>query len=143
VFLTVTNAPRAPSGPGEKSWTVPLQRLSGAATLVFLVYHVAALRLPLALGALAPSDLFSELVDTLSSTDSFGIPVVASANLFGLAATSYHFASGLSTFCARAGIVRSLGAARTVSAACTLLGLGLFVYGGRTIVYLATGSAWP
>jgi succinate dehydrogenase/fumarate reductase cytochrome b subunit (b558 family) len=134
----------SPSPPRHaKSWSRSVQRLTGAATLGFVCFHLWSLRAQVALGRMRPPDFFSTLCDSLSSTTSLGIPLAASAYLFGLASTAYHFANGFETFCLRFELVTEERSAKVLSAACTLLGMTLFLAGARTVVYFATGAGFP
>jgi succinate dehydrogenase/fumarate reductase cytochrome b subunit (b558 family) len=127
--------------PYAKNWTYLLERATGVITFVFIVYHVIALRVPVALGASRAADYFPTLVASLSSTNGAGVPVVATVYMIGLAATAYHFAAGIAGFCFTWGITATRRENRIVSAASGAFGVALFLFGARTIVYFATGSA--
>jgi succinate dehydrogenase/fumarate reductase cytochrome b subunit (b558 family) len=142
-WMTGTRQPLRPPPPDAKSWTRPLQRMTGAATLAFLGYHLWTVRVQMWLGKMRPADLFPALTDTLSATTDAGIPVAAVGYLLGLAACCYHFANGLSGFCLDFGLAPTARARQAVSVACTLAGMALFLLGANTVVYFATGGPWP
>ncbi len=126
--------------PQHRNWTYLMQRVTGVALLAFLVYHVAALRLPVLLGTMEKTDFFPTLCDTLSSTEATGVPVVAIVYLLGTAAATYHLAVGLTGFCFSWGITVSQRANRLVAGVSAVLGVLLFAIGASTIIYYATGS---
>lgn len=143
VLMTLGRVPSPPPARHSTSWSRPLQRSTGAVTLAFVCFHLWSLRVQVALGRMRPPDFFSTLCDSLSSTTSVGIPLAAPAYLFGLAASSYHFANGLASFCRRFELVARERPARILSFACTLLGMALFLAGASTVVYFATGAGFP
>jgi succinate dehydrogenase/fumarate reductase cytochrome b subunit len=119
-----------------------LQRATGFATLAFLGYHLATLRIPLALGHLAPTDLGPTLVASLSSTTESGIPAHAVAYLLGTGAASYHLAMGLTTFSATWELAVSEAAILRIRIASGLAGAALFAAGALTVIHYATGSTF-
>jgi succinate dehydrogenase / fumarate reductase cytochrome b subunit len=129
--------------PHDVPWAVPLQRATGLVTLAFLTIHLISLRLKVALGTMHPSDLYSALTDTLGATTSLGLPVAAMLYLIGLAAASYHLASGLVGFSFTWGMALTERRHRLARLVSTAIGLSLFLLGLRTIVYFATGAAVP
>jgi succinate dehydrogenase/fumarate reductase cytochrome b subunit (b558 family) len=141
-YLTLNRAHSLPR-PYAKPWTRSMQRLTGALTLVFLIYHLCEFRLRVLVGSMTPADFFPTLTSSLSSTTSFGIPAVAGAYLLGLAATSYHFANGLASFCVRYCNVATERGSLFVGAACTAIGAVCFLVGANTVVYFATGGTFP
>lgn len=130
-------------GKYDAPWAVRLQRTSGLVTLAFLGYHLFSIRAEVALGTMRPADFYSVLTDTLGSTTSLGIPRSAVLYFVGLAAASYHLAGGLLGFCFTWGIAVTEGRYRVARALSTAVGLSLFLLGARTIVYFATGAAFP
>ena len=129
-----------PEPPYTHPWSRSMQRATGVAGFLFVVFHVAALRIPALLGELAPADFFPKLTDDLSATTNYGVPVLAMAYLLGLAATSYHLANGLSRFCLRLPMSEDKRTRRRVSVGCTIVGSVLFLLGANTVVYFATGA---
>jgi succinate dehydrogenase/fumarate reductase cytochrome b subunit (b558 family) len=149
VRLLLRERARETRGPLDKPWASRLQRFTGLVTLVFLVIHVYQFRLQVALGWLAPEDLFPHLCDQLSATTSAGIPLNAALYLVGVASASYHLANGLLGFCYTfAWAAEPPGAAQRrrtyLVAACSAgLGLATFLVGANTVISLATGASWP
>ena len=114
--------------------------LRGAAwlTLAFLVWHLVAFRLRLALGTLAPNAVYDELCASLSSTIAWGIPLVAIGYVLGLAATLFHTTRGLLRMSRDwQPLARRK---RVVAIALPLLGAVAFIWGLNSIMVLATGS---
>jgi len=119
-----------------------LQRATGLATLTFLGYHLATLRIPLALGRLAPADLGPILTASLSSTTASGVPARAVLYLLGTGAASYHLALGLSTFGSTWELATSEPAVLRLRVASGLAGATLFTLGALTVLHHATGSTF-
>jgi succinate dehydrogenase/fumarate reductase cytochrome b subunit (b558 family) len=124
-----------------KNWGHLMQRVTGLVALAFISVHVFQFRVPVLLGQLEPTDLFSTQCASLSSTVWGGVPVNAAAYLVGVAACAFHFSNGLYGFCFSWGITPSERGARIASTAFGLMGLLLFAYGALTVIYFATGSA--
>lgn len=143
IWTMRARAPVRRRSPYAAPWAVPLQRATGLVTLAFVSYHLASVRIPVLLGSIAPSDLYSVLTDTLGATTSFGVPVSAVLYLIGLAAVSYHLAAGLMGFCFTWGLAVTERRSRIARFVSTATGITLFLLGARTIVYFATGSAFP
>jgi succinate dehydrogenase/fumarate reductase cytochrome b subunit (b558 family) len=137
--IKLSFAPRAEPAPYSKNW-LTLQRLTGLVALVFIGYHLYDLRGRVFLGYMTEADVFPTLAAKLSSTTSWGIPLAALVYLFGVAATVFHFATGLYGFCVAWGYVGTARAARNARATCAALGIGLFLIGASTVIYYATGS---
>jgi succinate dehydrogenase/fumarate reductase cytochrome b subunit (b558 family) len=143
IWTMRTSAPVRRRSPYDTPWAVPLQRATGLVTLAFVSYHLASVRIPVLLGTMHPSDLYSVLADTLGATTSFGVPVSAILYLIGLAAVSYHLAGGLMGFCFTWGLAVTERRQRIARFVSTATGIALFLLGARTIVYFATGAAFP
>jgi succinate dehydrogenase/fumarate reductase cytochrome b subunit (b558 family) len=141
IVVTLEARPNLGRYPTSRNWNYAMQRVTGIALLAFLVFHVLALRVPVAMGTMSKTDFFPTLCDTLSSTTTAGVPVLAIVYLLGTAAAAYHFAVGLSGFCFSWGITVSRRANQVASGVFFLLGLALFVIGASTTIYYATGSA--
>jgi succinate dehydrogenase / fumarate reductase cytochrome b subunit len=142
IFLSVRAASERAARPPRDAWSRPLQIASGIATLLFVAYHGWELPIARMLGRLRYADFFSVLVDRLSSTNDFGVPLHAMAYLLGLGASSYHFANGLNGFLLDFRVVTS-GTTRRASVVCTIAGIVVFLLGARSVIYLATGAAVP
>ncbi len=140
VLLLLGRVPSYPEAPDAHPWSRSMQRASAIAAMLFVAFHVVAIRLPLLEGVLAPADLHPRLSEDLSTTSGIGLPVSATVYLLGLAATSYHLANGVSRFISRAGAGRTPRARRAISIGCTLLGSALFFLGANTVIYFATGA---
>lgn len=126
--------------PWARNWSYALQRLSAVVVLVFIGAHLLQFRIPLLTGELDHDDLFYELCASLSSTTAWGVPWVALGYLFGLAATAYHFANGLSGLCFSWGIATGRRGLARVHAVTGLFGVALFAMGANSIIYFSTGS---
>lgn len=112
-----------------------VQRLAGIVTLVFVVAHLLELRLRRAFSGLATASLYTQLSEDLSWTWA-GVPWVAVGYVVGLAATAFHFASGLWAHLAARGARPSRGATYALGA----LGATLFLVGTATTISVATGT---
>ncbi len=144
VIANPMERPRHPAlAAHSKSWSKPLQRVTGGVTFGFVAYHVWVLRFAQALGRLRPADYYPTLTETLSTTSALGVPFAAMAYLFGLAAASYHFANGVVRCCLGYGLVTTARGARLLSLGCGFCGLALFLTGAETVVYFATAAPWP
>ena len=116
--------------------------MTGLIALVFIAYHLYDLRGRVLLGYMTEADVFPALSAKLSSTTSWGIPLAAVAYLAGVAATVFHFTTGLFAFCISWGYVASARGTRIARTACGALGVVLFLIGASTVVYYATGSRY-
>jgi hypothetical protein len=109
-------------------------------TLLFIAYHFWTLRLQVWLGTISPADYFPRLCAQLSSTNSWGIPLIAFVYLLGGAACIAHFCNGLSGSCFLWGITRTRKQTERASLAFAAFGALLFAYFAATILFFATGS---
>jgi succinate dehydrogenase/fumarate reductase cytochrome b subunit len=141
IRLSFAPLPKAVGQSGRKSWAELLQRITGGVALIFIIAHFYQFRLQVFLGRMSRADYFSELCASLSSTNGFGIPVVAFGYLIGIAACAFHFAYGLKSFCINWALVVSGRARKLTEAFVSVLGIALFLIGVATVLYLATGSA--
>jgi len=141
VLIALDRVPGYPDPPNAHPWSRSMERATGIGALLFVAFHVVAIRLPLLTGELVAEDLHPRLVDQLSTTNALGVPVAAVLYLLGLAATAYHLANGVSRFCLRAGMGDTPRARRVLSISCTLLGSVSFLVGANTVVYFATGAS--
>jgi succinate dehydrogenase / fumarate reductase cytochrome b subunit len=116
-----------------------LMRASGGVLLIFLLIHVAELRLRVWTGALVPSDYYPRLCASLSATRWGGVPLSAFGHLLGVAAAAHHGARGLYQGVLGLGLVRAQRA-DALRRWCIALGLGWFVLGALIVIDLATGS---
>jgi succinate dehydrogenase/fumarate reductase cytochrome b subunit (b558 family) len=120
-----------------------VDRASSLVAFAFIAYHLWHFRIPVALGTMRHADFFAVLCDTLSSTTYLGIPLPASFYLVGLAATSYHFAYGLSALPSTWGIRVPEPVKRWTLGASVAVGIVTFLFGASTVLYFATGSRVP
>lgn len=131
------------AAPGERAGVPvegrPLLRASGVILLVFLLVHVAELRLRLYTGELAASDYYDDLCARLSSTRWGGVPLTACGYLLGIAAAAHHAAQGLYQAALGLGLVGASRASR-LRRACVAFGLCCFGLGALIVIDLATGS---
>lgn len=132
--------PNARRYPYARNRAYLMQRLSGIVVLAFIGHHAYHVPIQVALGNLEPHGVFPELCESLSSTMAGGIPVMAVGYLIGIAATCYHFASGLTNFCFSWGITTSRKANRRAAGIAGLIAIALFALGASSVIYFATGS---
>jgi succinate dehydrogenase / fumarate reductase cytochrome b subunit len=118
---------------------VTLQRASGIVVLVFVALHVWELRVQTWTQGLAVSSYATKLVEHLSSTQS-GIPFIALGYLVGIAATLFHLAAGMTSFCTTWGYTRTIASQRRARLLFRVLGILLFALSAAIVIQLATGS---
>jgi succinate dehydrogenase / fumarate reductase, cytochrome b subunit len=119
-----------------------LHRVGAVSLGVFIVFHVWQFRWRLWTGEIDRTDLFPELVASLSSTVSGGIPVTAVAYLVGIAAAAAHGARCVYAACCEWQLVppaKQLALGR----ACAALGIMAFLVGAAVVIDLATGAIVP
>lgn len=116
-----------------------LQRASGLAVLVFVVLHVWEFRGQTWTGGLAVGSYSTKLVADLSST-TWGIPWIALGYLAGIAATLFHLASGMTSFCRTWGFATAPGALRRARLVFRATGILFFLISAVLVVQLATGA---
>lgn len=134
---------RAGASPGLARRAIDRRTLQLATGLVvgaFLLAHLWQFRVRTWLGELEPGDFFDELCASLSGTVMGGVPLTALGYVIALGAVAFHFASGLHGACRTWGIALSERAARATTGLFVAVGVGLFVLGAITVIYLATGS---
>lgn len=118
-------------------------RYVGAASLgVFLVVHVWQFRWRLWTGQIDRTDMFPELVASLSSTVFGGIPLTAVAYLVAIAAAASHGARCVYAACCEWRLV-SPPKQRALGRACAALGISAFLVGATVVIDLATGAIVP
>ena len=147
IAISFEARPNTRAYPYPRNWAYVLQRVTGVVVLLFIGHHAYHVPIQVALGNLDPSDVFSEMCASLSSTVSGGIPAIAVGYLVGIGATCYHFANGLTNFCFSWGITTSRRASRRVAGCAGLVAIALFALGASSVIYFATGSrvvlGWP
>jgi succinate dehydrogenase / fumarate reductase, cytochrome b subunit len=137
--IKLSLVPRAEAAPYPARWVL-LQRVTGVVALLFIAFHLYDLRGRVLLGYMTEADVFPALAAKLSSTTSWGIPLAAAVYLTGVAATVFHFSTGLFAFAVAWGYAVSERAIRNARIACGSVGVLLFLIGAATVVYYATGS---
>lgn len=125
--------------PFSHNWMFTLQRFGGLLALLFITFHMASFWLQTRLGRVDVADLHELMVARLSAT-SMGVPWMAVGYIVGLGACAFHFATGLWTFCVRWGLTHTRAARSRLGFAVAVFGLGVFLFGARTIIHLATGQ---
>ncbi|NUP11603.1 MAG: succinate dehydrogenase [Polyangiaceae bacterium] len=133
--------PRQNTGkyPYSRNWMYAAQRLTGILALGFIIWHVSEFWGPRMAGDMVEEAYYPTLCANLSMT-AYGIPWMAFAYLFGIAATVFHFANGLWGFCVSWGITSSRRSQRISATVFGLAGLALFAVGANTAIYFATGA---
>lgn len=139
IVLSFESRPNVGTYPYSRNWMYLAQRVSGIAAFAFVVWHVPPYWLDKWRGELAPADFYPALCADLSSAHG-GVPITALAYLLGIAATIFHFANGLWGFGVSWGITVSRRAQRFSATVFGIVGVLLFLLGGNTAIYFATGS---
>jgi succinate dehydrogenase/fumarate reductase cytochrome b subunit len=122
---------------GERRlWT--LQRVAAVPLFVFLVVHLAELRVARLGFGLRPEAFSTVLAAHLSSTWA-GVPWFALLYLLGIAAAALHLANGLFSATSAWRASADPGGRRRVRIVTAALGVGLFLLGSATVLGFATG----
>jgi succinate dehydrogenase/fumarate reductase cytochrome b subunit (b558 family) len=140
VWLLTKGSANAGRYPLARNWMYIMQRVTGVLTMIFVIYHLWEFRLQKWLFGMDASAFYGTLQAHLSST-AYGVPWIALLYMTGIAAATFHFANGLSTFCFGWGIAITRPAQRRLGWAFAALGAALFFLGADTVVWFATGSA--
>ena len=82
-----------------RNWMFTLQRFTGIATFIFVIWHVWETRMQVALG--------KDTVDYNMMVDILSNPAMLAFYIIGVVAAVFHFANGLWTFCITWGITVS------------------------------------
>ncbi len=109
-------------------------------SLAFVVLHTWHVRVPVLRGVMSRDAVQLKLMESLSSTVSFGLPLWALAYTLGVAATAAHIAVGTVSFLTAEGSMRQPKVARALRTGIYALGLGIFFAGFDAIALLATGT---
>jgi len=134
-----TPQPRAPNHAYDTDVMLTLQRASGAIVLVFVAVHVWEFRGQTWTHGLAVSSYSTKLAEHLSSTQS-GIPFIALGYLAGTAATIFHLANGMTSFCATWGLARTVTVQHGLRVFFRVVGVLLFALSSALVIQIATGS---
>jgi len=124
---------------GAPRFVPRLRRAAALVTLLFLAYHLFDVPLRVWSLRIEPGYLHDLLAAQLSSTV-LGFPLRAVVYLVGIAATAFHLATSLWTFCNTWGLTITLRAQRRAAWGFGAIGVLVFVLGGNTVLYFATGS---
>jgi succinate dehydrogenase / fumarate reductase cytochrome b subunit len=131
--------PRDPNHAYDTDVMVTLQRASGIVVLVFVAAHVWEFRGQTWTHGLAVSSYSTKLAEHLSSTQS-GIPFIALGYLAGIAATVFHLANGMTSFCTTWGFAPSNAARGRLRVLFRAVGIMLFALSAALVIQIATGS---
>jgi len=131
--------PRDPNHAYDTDVMVTLQRASGIVVLVFVAAHVWEFRGQTWTHGLAVSSYSTKLAEHLSSTQS-GVPFIALGYLTGIAATVFHLANGMTSFCTTWGFAPTFAARRHLRVLFRVLGVMLFALSAVLVIQIATGS---
>jgi succinate dehydrogenase / fumarate reductase cytochrome b subunit len=131
--------PRDPEHAYDSDVMATLQRISGLAVLVFVGLHVWEFRGATWTQGLGESAYSTKLVQDLSSTR-YGVPWIALGYVVGMAASLFHLANGMTSFCTRWGYTRTRAAQDRARLVFRVAGVLLFGLSSAIVVQLATGS---
>ncbi|MSP26124.1 MAG: hypothetical protein EXR75_13400 [Myxococcales bacterium] len=137
LFLTARTELSVTRHPYSGNWLHAMQRVTGVLTLAFIAYYGVYFWGPHAFSS-RPARAYFELERALSTTHE-GVPAVALAFLFGLAACAFHLGHGISSFATRWGMARSRKARSFAAAVGALTGIATFALAANAVLYLATG----
>jgi succinate dehydrogenase/fumarate reductase cytochrome b subunit (b558 family) len=126
----------------SRNWMYFLQRVTGVLAFAFILFHLYEYWWQKLVGKMAPEQFYAALCQNM--TYAVGpVPVVGLVYAFGIAASVFHFANGLSGFCFSWGITTSRRAQQYAATVFGVLGVALLVLGLTTVSYFATGSRFP
>lgn len=131
--------PRDPNHAYDTDVMVTLQRASGIVVLLFVAAHVWEFRGQTWTHGLAVSSYATKLTEHLSSTQS-GVPFIALGYLVGIAATVFHLANGMTSFCATWGFAPTFTARHRLRIFFRVIGIGLFGLSAALVIQIASGS---
>jgi len=133
----------ASDSPYTPNWRL-VTRGAAWIALVFIAYHVYALRVPRWTSGVSASAMHTVLTAHLSgatgSASGVAMPWMAIFYLLGIAATILHFAAGTWGFLVRAKHVTTPSAIRRAAIASGALGAVLFALASITVISLASGA---
>jgi succinate dehydrogenase/fumarate reductase cytochrome b subunit (b558 family) len=116
-----------------------VQHASGVALLLFLVYHVAQVEVPLLLGRMSPDEIYGVLAYRLSST-SASIPIHAFVYLVAVLAAATHVCIGLHALCVSSRLAATRRSQAVAAGILGAVGLAMFLVGADIVVYFAAGD---
>jgi succinate dehydrogenase/fumarate reductase cytochrome b subunit (b558 family) len=142
VKLALEGRPNVGRYPFSKNWLYTLQRVTGLVAFAFIAWHLWEFRIAKLLGKMSIDAFYPTLAEHLSSTTA-GVPVIAIVYLVGIAASTFHFANGLSTFAFGWGLCVSRRSQRLFGAFAAVGGIVVFLMGADTALFFATGARFP
>jgi succinate dehydrogenase/fumarate reductase cytochrome b subunit (b558 family) len=142
VKLALEGRPNVGRYPFSKNWLYTFQRATGLVAFAFIGWHLWEFRIAKLMGKMTIDAFYPTLAEHLSSTMG-GIPVVAIVYLVGIAASTFHFANGLSTFAFGWGVCVSRRSQRMLGAFLAVGGFVVFLIGADTALFFATGARFP
>ncbi|HKQ47353.1 MAG TPA: succinate dehydrogenase cytochrome b558 subunit [Phycisphaerae bacterium] len=147
VKIALTAQPNAREYPYMANRRYTLQRVTGYIALVFIIVHLLKFRFahwvgwgPEFIGSENPYEITRTGLTQWRITQlGLVVPVwiTLSFYLLGLAASVYHFANGIWTFCISWGITVGAQAQRKMGYACAAVGIVLFLWGGMSLYAFA------
>ncbi len=152
IKIAMSAEPNVARYPYLANWRYFLMRVTGYITFIFLVVHLAKFRFAHLLGLSehhfleAPGqDYFAATHKGLMHSDMWGwhVPagVVLTFYFIGLAASCFHFANGIWSFCISWGITVGQQAQKRVGYVATAVGITLFALGTASLVGFAKHDA--
>lgn len=124
-----------------------LQRMTGYIAFLFLIVHLAKFRFAHWFGGVPFLDpgIPDKFEITRRGLMEWVLPPGVTLTLYivGLAASVYHFANGICTFCISWGITIGQKAQRRVALGATAVGLVLFVWGAASLYAFAKAPSRP
>lgn len=139
VKIALEGRPNVGAYPLNRNWMYVAQRVTGVLAFAFVGFHLWELWLKRVTGRLAPEQFYGALCRDLSSVVA-GLPLVALAYVFGIAACAFHLANGLWGFCAAWGITPTRRSQRVSATVFGIAGVLIFLLGANTAIYFATGA---
>ncbi len=142
IRIALTAEPNVWAYPYMDNWRYTLQRVSGYVAFVFIVIHLAKFRFAHWFGGVdfldpANANKFEITRRGLMewSVGGWEIPAILTLTLYviGLAASVYHFANGIWSFCVSWGITVGEKAQRRVGLAAAAVGIVLFAWGAMSL----------
>jgi succinate dehydrogenase/fumarate reductase cytochrome b subunit len=115
-----------------------VSRISGALSLLFVVYHARSYPVAVWLDEADARDAGFRLLAELSSTR-FGVPLLGGAYLLGLLATVTHAGLAVHRALVAEGLLATAARRQTSARACAAIGALLFGVGAAAVIRVATG----
>ena len=146
VKIALTARPNAHEYPYLANRRYTLQRVTGYIALVFIVVHLLKFRFAHLvgwgdefIGSSDPYEITRKGLQTWQPWKGLYVPAWITFGFYivGLAASVYHFANGIWTFCISWGITIGAQAQRKMGYACAVVGIVLFLWGGMTLYAFA------